>query len=99
MANLNVTYDQLESTSARLRSGQQELETKLQELRRLTTELVSNGFTTTRASGAFDAAYQEFTVGAERAVSGIESMAQFLTNAASVLRDTDEQLARTIGTR
>lgn len=96
MANLNVTYENLDDAAARLRSGQSNLETTLSDLQRLVTELVSNGFTTVSASGAFDGAYQEFTAGAQRTVSGIEGMAQFLGTASETLRSTDEQLARSI---
>ena len=50
MANLNVTYDQMQSAATRLRNGQQDLESKLNELRSLVQQLVQNGFTTSRAS-------------------------------------------------
>ena len=56
MANLNVTYDQMQSAATRLRNGQNDLQTKLNELRSLVQQLVQNGFTTSRASGAFDTA-------------------------------------------
>ena len=63
MTNLNVTYDQMHSAATRLRNGQQDLESKLNELRSLVQQLVQNGFTTSRASGAFDSSYQEFHPG------------------------------------
>ena len=72
MANLNVTYDQMQSAATRLRNGQKDLESKLNELRSLVQQLVQNGFTTSRASGAFDSSYQEFTQGATRTVRGID---------------------------
>lgn len=97
MANLNVTYEQMDSAATRLRSGQGELEAKLNELRALVNELVSNGFTTTSASGAFNSSYEQFTTGAQRTVQGIDGMAQFLNKAAEALRATDEQLASSIG--
>ncbi len=97
MANLNVTYDQMASASAQLRAGQADLETKLGELRSLVGQLISDGFTTSAASGAFDASYEQFTTGARTTVGGIEGMAQFLDSAASALQSTDEQLASQIG--
>ena len=97
MANLNVTYEQMNSAATRLRTGQGDLETKLNELRSLVNELVSNGFTTTSASGAFNSSYEQFTTGAQRTVQGIEGMATFLNKAAEALRSTDEQLASSIG--
>ena len=74
MANLNVTYDQMQSAATRLRN-----------------------FTTSRASGAFDTAYQEFTQGATRTIQGIDGMADYLNKAAQALQQTDEQLAQSIG--
>lgn len=97
MANLNVTYDQMQGAAGRLRAGQADLESKLQELRSLVAQLVQDGFTTTRASGAFDSAYEQFTSGAQRTVQGIDGMAQFLEKAAAALQSTDEQLASSIG--
>ena len=97
MANLNVTYDQMQAAATRLRAGQQDLETKLQELRSLVNDLVSNGFTTSAASGAFNSAYEQFTSGATQTVGGIEGMARFLDTAAQALSDTDAQLASQLG--
>lgn len=96
MTNLNVTYDQLEQAASRLRSGQEELEHTLMRLRGLVADLVTNGFTTTKASGAFEQTSEEFTVGAKQAVSGLQGMANFLTGASQTLRNTDEELARMI---
>lgn len=97
MANLNVTYGEMQSKASQLRHGQSDLETKLNELRGLVTQLVQDGFTTSRASGAFEASYEQFTSGATRTVQGIEGMAQFLDKAAQALQQTDEQLASQIG--
>ncbi|HUH52447.1 MAG TPA: WXG100 family type VII secretion target [Microbacteriaceae bacterium] len=96
MSNLNVTYDQMNTVAVRLRAGQSELESKLAELRAAVTELVSNGFTTTNASAAFSASYEQFTLGARQTVGGLEGMSEFLDRAATILRSTDEQLAHSI---
>lgn len=97
MANLNVTYDQMTGAASRLRAGQSDLESKLNELRSLVNQLVQDGFTTSRASGAFESSYEQFTTGATRTVQGIDGMAQFLEKAAQALQSTDEQLASQIG--
>ncbi|MBO1902732.1 WXG100 family type VII secretion target [Leucobacter weissii] len=97
MANLNVTYEQMQSSATRLRTGQTDLETKLGELRTLVQQLVQDGFTTTRASGVFNTSYEQFTTGATRTVQGIEGMAAFLDKAAEALSQTDEQLAGSLG--
>lgn len=96
MPNLNVTYEQMDAAAARLRAGQGDLEAKLAELRNLVAQLVQDGFTTTAASGAFDASYQQFTTGARQTVQGIDGMALFLQKAAQTLRQTDEALASQI---
>ena len=87
----------MNSAANRLRAGQADLEAKLTELRSLVNELVSNGFTTSSASGAFNTSYEQFTTGAQRTVQGIEGMASFLNKAAETLKATDEQLASSIG--
>ncbi|MGO4783479.1 WXG100 family type VII secretion target [Cryobacterium sp. W22_MBD10_FK3] len=97
MANLNVSYDQMQSASSRLRQGQQEIEGNLRQLRQLVSQLVQEGFTTTRASGAFDTSYNDFNTGATQTVQGIEGMAQFLEKASQALQQTDEQLAQQLG--
>lgn len=96
MANINVAFEQMEGSAHRLRAGRQEIEEKLSQLRQLVQALVQDGFTTTSASGAFDASYSEFTVGATSTVQGLDGMARFLENAARVLQETDEALARQI---
>ena len=97
MANLNVTYEQMQAAATRLRSGQQDVESRLQELRVMVSDLVANGFTTSAASSAFSASYEQFTSGATQTVGGIEGMARFLDLAAQALSDTDAQLASQLG--
>ncbi|WP_062130755.1 WXG100 family type VII secretion target [Demequina aestuarii] len=97
MANLNVTYEQMTAASDKLRAGQAEIEQNLQNLRSLVSQLVADGFTTSSASGAFDAAYSEFNSGATQTIQGIDGMAQFLQTAAQVLQQTDEELAKQLG--
>lgn len=96
MTNLNVTYESMTSVANRLLHGKEELESKLQELRGIVNDLTSNGFTTTRASGAFSASYEQFTVGATQTIGGLQAMSNFLSSAAETLRATDEQLANSI---
>ncbi|MET0735730.1 MAG: WXG100 family type VII secretion target [Microbacterium sp.] len=97
MANLNVTYEEMNRAAAELRAGQAEIEANLQKLRQRVGQLVAAGFTTTRASAAFDSSYQEFTTGATKTVQGIDGMAGFLDKAAQALQSTDESLASQLG--
>lgn len=97
MSNLNVSYSEMENAAARLKAGQAEIESNLTALRKLVQDLVAQGFTTTSASGAFDAAYAEFNTGAVQTVQGLTGMAQFLTSAAQTLESTDQELAAKLG--
>lgn len=97
MANLNVSYEQMQSAADRLKAGQAEIEQNLENLRSLVQQLVADGFTTSSASGAFDAAYAEFSNGARSTIQGIDGMALFLTKAAQTLAETDEALAKQLG--
>lgn len=93
MTDLDVSYDQMQAAASRLRAGQDELSTTLRHLRELVGQLVADGFTTTTASGALQLAYEQFTQGALHAVSGIDSIAQFLERAAQALAEVDSRLA------
>ncbi|BDZ41245.1 hypothetical protein GCM10025865_05440 [Paraoerskovia sediminicola] len=93
MANMNVTYDEMTSAADRLAAGQQDLTDMLEQLKAQVNDLVSSGFVTDQASGAFQASYEEFTGASVQAVSGIESMVSYLKNAAQTLGDVDSQLA------
>jgi WXG100 family type VII secretion target len=96
MANMNVTYDDMETAARQLQSGQSQLEDKLKELKGLVDTLVNGGYVTDSSSKAFDASYVEFNRGVNDAVAGLEGMSQYLTAAANALRSTDEELAKAL---
>jgi len=93
MTDLEVSFEQMQSTAARLRGGQEELAAALQAHRELVGRLVADGFTTSAASGAFQLAYEQFTQGALQTISGMDAMAQFLERAAQTLAEVDGRLA------
>lgn len=93
MANLNVTYADIEDMVSRLQSGQTELVNILDRLKSQVDELVSTGFVTDQASGAFQTSYGEFTNGATQTVNGLEGMYTFLTKTKEAMADLDMQLA------
>lgn len=97
MANLNVSYAELEAAGSRLDAGRGELESKLSELQRLIESLVTSGYVTDRSSKAFEEEYQAFTHGAQQAIGGLEGLASYLRHAAETLRNTDQQLAAGLG--
>jgi WXG100 family type VII secretion target len=97
MANLSVTYGELEAAGSKLDAGRGDLEAKLSELQRQIEALVSSGFVTDRSSKAFESQCQAFTHGAQQAVSGLEGLSGYLRHAAETLRSTDQQLASQLG--
>jgi WXG100 family type VII secretion target len=96
MANLNVTYADMQDASKRIQAGQADIESKLRELKNLVNSLVTGGYVTDTSSKAFDESYTEFNDGATKTISGLEGISEYLTAAAEALRSTDEELARAI---
>ncbi len=96
MANINVTYGDLQDAAAKLSAGEQDLIGKLNELKAYIESLVGGGFVTDQASGAFRQKYEEFTTGTTQVVSGLDGLSGFLTQTAQIMQDTDSTLASTI---
>lgn len=96
MPNLNVSYEQMEGASTKLSQGREEIYQKLDYLRNEIQSLVSTGFVTDRASGAFNEAYERFTNGARNTVQGLDEVSAFLRRVVSTMRETDNQLAGAI---
>lgn len=97
MANLNVTYADMENESTALRNGRSEIEQQLNQLKSRIDNLVSSGFVTTAASGAFQNMYHEFTTGANQTIGALDNIANTLSQMAKQLQETDEAMARGIG--
>ncbi|MFR0556025.1 type VII secretion protein [Pseudoscardovia radai] len=93
MANLNVSYADIEATVSRLQQGQSDLNQELQNLKAQVDDLVSSGFITDKASGAFQQSYQEFTDGATKTVNGLEGICDYLNKAQQAMQELDSQLA------
>ena len=96
MANLNVTYDEMDDAARRLDSGRDQMTQLLTELKGLIDGLVASGFQTQSASGQFEHTYEEFTNGTKQAVEGLTGLAQFLRGAAQAMQRTDEELAKAL---
>jgi WXG100 family type VII secretion target len=96
MANLNVTYGDMRDAGTRLINGEQEIESKLRELKTLVDGLIGGGYVTDKSSVAFGTSYQEFTDGATKTIHGLEGMSQYLTAAADALENTDTELAKAL---
>jgi WXG100 family type VII secretion target len=97
MANVNVTYQQMEEAAGRRNNGRSEIDGLLGQLKSLVDQLVSDGYVTDSSSRSFQSSYDEFTTGAKNTIAGLEGMAQYLTQAAATFRDADTQLASALG--
>lgn len=96
MANLNVTYGDMQDAASRLANGQQEINTQLSRLKSLVDSLVSGGYVTDQSSIAFGSSYQEFNDGATKTIAGLEGMSTYLNKAAEALQQTDADLANAL---
>jgi WXG100 family type VII secretion target len=96
MANITVSYAEIEQSAAQLGAGRDEMTQKLQSMQSQIGNLVSSGFVTDQASGKFNAAYQEYTASANTVVAKLTEIQAFLTQTASAMRDMDAQIAAKI---
>ena len=96
MPNMNVTYGDMRDGASRLSNGEQEINSKLQQLKSLVDSLISGGYVTDQSSVAFGNSYQEFTDGATKTISGLEGMSTYLRKAADALEQTDADLANAL---
>lgn len=96
MANLNVSYDAMNSEASALANGRQEIEGNLTALANRINGLVANGFVTDSASGAFQQMYEEFTTSAKNTIASLDQIANTLKQMAQTMQETDQQLANSI---
>lgn len=93
MANVNVTYQEMEAAADRLSNGRTEIQAQLEALQRQVEGLVAGGYVTDRSSAVFLDSYTEFTTGCAATIEGLEGMGGYLRTAARTFADADEQLA------
>ena len=97
MANINVSYQEINSTADRLIAGRDEINGTLAKLQSQISALTAAGFTTDKTSGAFADAYNRYTTGAQNAIGGLDDLARFLRTTAQTLQEVDTQLAARLG--
>ncbi|MDR2672784.1 MAG: WXG100 family type VII secretion target [Coriobacteriales bacterium] len=97
MANVNVTYQEMEDAAKNLISKKDAIHSELNSLQSYISNLVSSGFVTDSASKKFDETYTQYTKGATETIEALQGMADYLTTAAQTLRDTDMQLGQALG--
>lgn len=96
MANINVSYAEMEQAGTQLGSGREEISQKLQQMQQLISSLVSSGFVTDQASGKFNDAYADYTTSANTVIAKLSEIQTFLTQTAAAMRDMDAQIAARI---
>jgi WXG100 family type VII secretion target len=96
MADVRVTYAEMETAAKQLITGHQEITARLTSLKSMIDGLVQNGYVTDKSSHAFEASYTEFNKGVTQTIQGLEGMSKYLTAAAKAFGDTDSQLANAL---
>lgn len=96
MANINVTYGELEGAASQLGAGREEITSRLQSMQSQIGQLVSSGFVTDQASGKFNDAYTRYTQSANNVISELAQIESFLRQTASAMSDMDAQIASKI---
>lgn len=94
MANVSVTYQELEDAARYLLSGENDLKTKFNELKSRIDALTSSGFVTDQASGTYNDTYTQFTNSMTQAVSALDTLSQYLMHAAQTMQQTDQSLSQ-----
>lgn len=94
MANVSVTYQELEDSARYLLTGENELKSKFAELKARIDGLTSSGFVTEQASGTYSETYNAFTTNMNNAVSALDTLSNYLMQAAQAMRSTDQQLSQ-----
>lgn len=92
MANLHVSYADMQQEASSLRSGKEQITQDLNGLRSRIDGLVQNGFVTDSASGAFQTMYHNFTTSANNTIAALDQIASTLDQMANTLQQVDHDL-------
>ncbi|MBP1327063.1 WXG100 family type VII secretion target [Leucobacter exalbidus] len=96
MANINVSYADMEQAGTQLGGARDEISQKLQQMQTLIGTLVGSGFVTDQASGKFHQAYAEYTTSANTVIAKLTEIQAFLSQTATAMHDMDSQIAARI---
>lgn len=94
MANVNVTYQELEDAARYLLAGENDLKSKFAELKSRIDSLTSSGFVTDHASAQYSETYTAFTTNMNNAVSALDTLSNYLLQASQAMQSTDQQLSQ-----
>lgn len=93
MANLNITYAEMQDSATRMRNNKNDIDSKLTECKSIVDNLTTSGFVTDQASGKFGEVHTEFVTSANQVMESLEQLSQWLDKAVEAMRDMDQQLA------
>lgn len=96
MANIRVSYAEIEGAAVQLKNGSDEITQKLESLQTIIQNLVTSGFVTDRASGKFNQVYADYTFSAKNTILKLDEIQMFLKNTAEAMRTLDQQIAAQI---
>ena len=97
MADINVDYDIVGRLAAALRTGQQQLQEKFNQLKAGIDALIAEQFKTTAASGKLGEAQAQFTQHGLNAVESLGGMADYLDSVTQQHEDLDQDLTGGFG--
>ncbi|MFV0433367.1 MAG: WXG100 family type VII secretion target [Leucobacter sp.] len=96
MANITVSYDEMNTAAAKLSTGRGEMIERLRDLQLQIQSLVASGFVTDSASKKFETAYNEYTTSANTVVEKLTEIQQFIQDVARAHQEMDTQIAAKI---
>lgn len=96
MANISASYEDMRQQATALRSTRDNIQQQLNQAKMQVDNLVSSGFVTDSASGAFQTNYQEFTTSATKTMDSLTSISSNLDRIVQVMQETDQNLASQI---
>lgn len=96
MANITVSYDEMNAAATKLDVGRGEMIEKLRDLQTQMQGLVSSGFVTDAASKKFESAYNDYTTSAHTVVEKLTEIQRFIRDVAKAHQDMDTEIASKI---
>jgi WXG100 family type VII secretion target len=94
MPNVNVTYEEMRAAGNQLQAGKNDIDSRLDQLKRQVDQLVAGGYVTDMSSKQFQQSYEDFTRGARQVIDGLDGMNSYLHKAADAFQQTDQQLSQ-----
>ncbi|MEI2809519.1 MAG: WXG100 family type VII secretion target [Nocardioides sp.] len=96
MSNVNVTYDEISRVASQIDAGRDQLMQQMELLSREVDGLVSSGFVTDAASGAYLEQFTTYSASTQKAIEALTGFAETLRHTATAFQETDAQLSSAI---